>query len=260
LQLQTGAAYQLQVPVDVYLKGRQSPYRQTVSMAGKKQRFSVMVPGKPLAVDVDPRFDLFRRLDSRELPAALSQGLGAERPLLVLPSKGKPEIVAGFKKLAKQWQQRQLPSLEVVTDDTLDQLPADRSVWLVGWNNRFRDILTTPLRRHEVFITSESFSINNKKYRKDLFSALLTARHPRNKNNTLLWLNAANPAAIPGLARKLPHYGKYSYLVFEGEAPDNVAKGQWSVTDSPMRVVFDKKQFDFSASSKPRQPLIMPSR
>ena len=41
-------------------------------------------------------------------------------------------------------------------------------------------------------------------------------------------------AAIPGLARKLPHYGKYSYLLFEGEEPTNVAKGEWETDTSPL--------------------------
>jgi hypothetical protein len=50
------------------------------------------------------------------------------------------------------------------------------------------------------------------------------------------WLVADPLAAAPGLARKLPHYGKYSYLGFEGEAPENVIKGQWPTTDSPLVV------------------------
>ena len=51
---------------------------------------------------------------------------------------------------------------------------------------------------------------------------------------TLGWLAAADPAALPGLARKLPHYGKYGYLVFTGAAPDNRLKGQWPPGDSPL--------------------------
>ena len=43
-----------------------------------------------------------------------------------------------------------------------------------------------------------------------------------------------NPAAFPGLARKLPHYGSYSYLAFSGNAPTNMLKGQWGVVDSPL--------------------------
>ena len=43
---------------------------------------------------------------------------------------------------------------------------------------------------------------------------------------------ADNPAALAGLARKLPHYGKYSYVAFKGDEPTNDAKGQWPVLGS----------------------------
>jgi hypothetical protein len=40
--------------------------------------------------------------------------------------------------------------------------------------------------------------------------------------------------ALPGLARKLPHYGKYSLLGFEGDEPANTAKDTWPVVASPL--------------------------
>ena len=40
-------------------------------------------------------------------------------------------------------------------------------------------------------------------------------------------------SSLPRLGQLVPHYGKYSYLVFAGAK--NVAKGQWEVTQSPMR-------------------------
>ena len=69
---------------------------------------------------------------------------------------------------------------------------------------------------------------------------------------------APGPAAGPGLGRKLPHYGKYSYLGFEGEEPTNVIKGQWPASDSPLRV--DLRQTGDSAAlsalrSPPRRAL-----
>ena len=48
------------------------------------------------------------------------------------------------------------------------------------------------------------------------------------------WLAAGETATLPGLARKVPHYGKYGYLVFTGTAPDNQLKGQWPPNDSPL--------------------------
>jgi hypothetical protein len=50
------------------------------------------------------------------------------------------------------------------------------------------------------------------------------------------WVASADPKAVPGLARKLPHYGKYSYLAFDGKAPANRLKGQWPVQDSRLMV------------------------
>ncbi len=48
------------------------------------------------------------------------------------------------------------------------------------------------------------------------------------------WVAASPAAAIPGLARKLPHYTRYSYLGFKGPEPDNVAKGMWQPLSSPL--------------------------
>jgi hypothetical protein len=50
------------------------------------------------------------------------------------------------------------------------------------------------------------------------------------------WIVVEPEAAFPGMVRKLPHYGKYSYLAFEGPEPTNVVKGQWDIEGSPLLV------------------------
>ena len=64
----------------------------------------------------------------------------------------------------------------------------------------------------------------------------IVRRHPGNLEKAIGWIFADGSAPLPGLGRKLPHYGKYSYLGFEGDEPANVLKGQWTATDSPLRV------------------------
>jgi hypothetical protein len=59
--------------------------------------------------------------------------------------------------------------------------------------------------------------------------------------------------ALPGLARKLPHYGKYGYLGFEGPEPTNVAKGEWLVARSPLSILV--KQPDGQVVDVPRATL-----
>ena len=67
-------------------------------------------------------------------------------------------------------------------------------------------------------------------------SAVIVRRHPGNLEKAIGWIFADGTVPLPGLGRKLPHYGKYSYLGFEGDEPVNVLKGQWTATDSPLRV------------------------
>ena len=67
-------------------------------------------------------------------------------------------------------------------------------------------------------------------------SLVVIRRHPRNIEKAIGLLIVEPAAAFAGMARKLPHYGKYSYLAFEGEEPTNVVKGQWSAGGSPLVV------------------------
>jgi hypothetical protein len=40
----------------------------------------------------------------------------------------------------------------------------------------------------------------------------------------MMFIAADLPGALSGLSRKLPHYHKYSYLVFEGAEPANAQR------------------------------------
>jgi hypothetical protein len=42
-------------------------------------------------------------------------------------------------------------------------------------------------------------------------------RNLENKDMAILFIATDIPEALPGLGRKLPHYHKYSYLIFEGD-------------------------------------------
>ncbi|MEZ6019886.1 MAG: hypothetical protein R3F17_07220 [Planctomycetota bacterium] len=59
-------------------------------------------------------------------------------------------------------------------------------------------------------------------------------RNPRNNEQVIGLLTVDPVEAAPGLQTKLPHYGKYSYLAFEGAEPTNTVKGQWPTSQSPL--------------------------
>ena len=258
-QLQKNTTYKLNVPVRVYLDGDNGVVEQMVAIKEKQQLVSFDVPDKPVVIDVDPAFDVFRRLDSREIPSAISQGFGDDKPLLVLPAKDDPKRLTAYVKLAKQWQQRYSQQMEIINESELKQLPTDRSIWLVGWNNKFRDRVIDSLKDQNLQLTKDALQLGDKSFANDRHAFLMTTRHPKNREKTLLWLSSENINAIPGLTRKLPHYRKYSYLVFEGDGPSNIVKGQWDVNDSPMRVVLDKAALGTIERLAPRMALVPPS-
>ena len=94
---------------------------------------------------------------------------------------------------------------------------------------------------------------------RDRHAVVVMARHPANPDQALGWLAAGQAAALPGLGRKLPHYGRYSYLAFTGEEPANMLKGQWPVVHSPLSVKLLQESGVTTAGSEmclaPRAPL-----
>jgi aminopeptidase N len=228
-QSQAGPVYHLRVPVAVQLKGRPQAWQAVVELTHKHQTIQMTVPARPWRLAVDPQFDVFRRLDRGELPPSLGEAFGAESLLIVLPSAAPQPLRDAYAQFARVWVEDD-SNVEIRWDKELPQLPAGRAVWLLGWQNRFLAQLGRDLRG-QMSLSATDATMGDRSFHPDEQSLVLTARHG---GAPLMWLGCDNPAAFAGLARKLPHYGSYSYLAFEGDAPTNIFKGQWRVTNSPL--------------------------
>lgn len=260
-QTQAGEPYRLQVPVAVTLAGEDMAVESHIVLEQKKQTFELEFANRPVRIDLDPRFDVFRRLDSREIPAALSQGFGAEKPLLILPAHENKSILDAYRALAANWQKTQASPLEIVTDDQLKTLPEDRTVWILGWQNRFAGRVLKNLSGRDVSYRSGQLQLNHKRYPQADHAVVLTARQSANPEKTLLWVAADTPQAIAEIASKLPHYRKYSYLVFKGNELTNIDKGQWPVLQSPLsQPVTQKDGFKIDAAHAAHAGITKPRR
>jgi hypothetical protein len=238
-QIQPGAAYRLRVPVAVTLEGREQAYQTTFKLDTKQLGLELIVPGRPLRFDIDPEFDLFRRLDRAEIPPALSGLFGAERVTIVLPSTADDSQREGYRRLADSWKTAQPGEVDVVSDHELTTLPLDRAVWVFGWENRLRPVVASALAEQAVVVTDSVARIGTVELKRANHSVVLVSRHPANPASAVGWLAVDRVAALPGLARKLPHYGKYGFLGFEGDDPTNRVKGEWRIARSPMSVAVE---------------------
>ncbi len=232
-QTQKEAPFDLSVPVAVLFAD--SVHFEKVRLNSRQASYSFTYAARPASVEVDPQFHVFRRLHPNEIPPALSKIFGAKKILIVLPDntdKNSP-----YTKLAALWSKSRSKDVQVKKASQVRQIPADRSVWIFGKDNPFVTQLKTQLKDYDAQIASNFVRLEKTTAVYPNNCIVVSARHPRNPSAVLVWLTIGDKAAVNGLARKLPHYGKYSYLVFTGDEPTNVTKGQWPVVNSPLTAV-----------------------
>ncbi|MGD2020403.1 MAG: M1 family aminopeptidase [Thiohalocapsa sp.] len=227
-QIQDDAPYPMTVPVVVHSE-RGTPREVTATFNQRAARFEAKLATRPVRVAVDPQFDTFRELLPEESPASLSNLFGAEQGLMVLPASASATLQRAYRNLALSWQQGH-PEWEITEDTVLGSLPEDRAVWLFGWENTFVEELAAAAGADWALDADARSLTLAGEQQSDVSVALAAGDAVR----PLGWVAAATPSAVPGLARKLPHYGKYGYLTFTGDAPENQLKGQWPPGDSAL--------------------------
>lgn len=254
LQKQANDPYHLRIPMAVTLENDPRARMELVSMDRRRQTVELIFDKRPMRLDVDPGYDLFRKLDRREVPPALSQLFGARKITIVLPAAATEQRLAAYRRFTRRLQSSGPETSVAILDRDLDGLPSDRSVVVLGWSNRFRAASAKALNDYGVKHLSDGVAVAKQTLDPQNHSVVLTTRHPANPEQVLVWIAAGPDQALPGLARKLPHYHKYSYLAFTGNEPRNVAKGRWPVYDSPMTVLFGGEKED-RAALPPKAPL-----
>jgi aminopeptidase N len=228
-QVQPGRLFALDVPV--IIKTDKGVETRTVSMPSDSARVDVSfdLKGPAQRVEIDPQFQVYRRLSPYEIPPSLSKAFGAKKTLIVMSAQSAP-VHAG---LAKAWSQ---DGVETVIDDQLDSLPADRAVWVFGANNKFAPVVAQMLKPYRASLDAAGLRMTNATYEAQGRSLVVGVRDPHNPDSVVIYVSASSEAAANALARKLPHYGRYSWLVFAGDEATNEAAGEWPVGDTPLAV------------------------
>jgi aminopeptidase N len=248
-QTQDGPAYRVEVPLVVQDAGGVSAH--VVSMTGRTAAVEIAATTRPLALHVDPYFDVFRRLDPRETPPSISQIFGEPRVLAVLPSRAPAATLTAYRELLKGWETG-THRIDVRLDSDVRDIPADASVWLLGRDNG----LIAPLFSDSpgVAIEQDGLRLDGQAVPAAAHTAVAIVRHPGSAEKVVGWIVVDPLEALPGLGRKLPHYGRYSYVAFEGTEPANTFSGEWRQADSPLRVDFRAGTTDVALAPLPPDP------
>ncbi len=223
--------YQLYIPIR-FSGGSDTAI--TVLMQKEREIFTFKLSSKPEKIWVDPEFDVFRKLDATEIPPALSQTFGAQNSIIVLPSAADSVIYVGYKNLAEKWQTSE--AIVIKSDqDIEDNDLTDKAMWIFGNMNKLIPQFKVSLPRGTEF-RDDNWIIHGQEFTTAEHSIVLTARHPDNPDLSWTFIHVNNINDLPDIGRKLPHYGKYGYLVFKGS--QNIFKGEWELEASPLIVSY----------------------
>ena len=198
--LEQGApAYALSVPLAVRSAGGEITRR--VELSRERGSAVLELPAEPLAVALDPELRLMRRLAAAEAPPILRDAMLAQHPALVVPT-ADAAVQAAARALAARLLER--ADAEPASSSTLlvAGLHADIDAWLAGEGLAARPALLAATRGS---------------------AQVWTAR--AGDGRILVLVSARDAQSLAALARPLPHYGRDSYLVFEGARM--LARGTW---------------------------------
>lgn len=225
--VQGGTPFDL--PAVLRIDTESGPVEQMLSLHGSRTPFSIRTSGRPAAVELDPEAHLFRRLHPEEIPAAVNSVRGAAAPLVVVAkSAGR----AGADTARMLVRAMGLGQARILEEDRVDPAGLD-GVDLVyigfpGGESPFPRALA-PVR-----LSADAFSIAGRKFSDPADTFFGVFNRPDAPGRVAALLFPVHPRFGPLVARKVSHYGRYSFLAFQQGR--NAEKGVWPVTASPLIV------------------------
>lgn len=202
---QQAPVYHLRVPLTV--RTRQGDEVRVLDLKQERQTFTLDVRNRPVEVLLDAELRLFRRMSPDEAPPILRQVMVDQTAVTVLLADN-PESKTVVAALANKLQGRE-PTV-ISEAEILPKAP----VMVIGLQSQ----VDAWLVRHQLPAQPEIL--------RDKGSAQAWTAS-RADGAMLAVVSARDTAALSALMRPLPHYGRQSYVVFDGVKV--IDKGAWKV-------------------------------
>ena len=180
--------FQMTLPVTIYF--RDSTLPDTIIIAAKENSFDLDLPEKPQKVVLDENYDIARGISKDEYPPVIARLLGDDKIIIAVPDKGKEiyeSIIADFEGRGAV--------AKAAKDITIADIEAN-SIIIFGIDNPLALRLCGPLASGDA-----GFYLTMKD-------------NPWNPEKVIAVFHGVSKDEADAAFRKIPHYGKYSRLLF----------------------------------------------
>jgi len=216
-------------PAAVAVETGEGTLTQIVSVNGKQTPLRFTVATMPTAVALDPEANVFRRLFPQEIPASVNAIKGAESVTVIVSADAGS---AGRQAAQMLVRSMGLSQARIVDEVVFSQAASGGgSRVYIGFPT---DASMLPDAHGPVTLHPDRFSVAGQKFDEPTDTLFGVFRDPNFPGAVVAILYPVHSRFGPLVARKVTHYGKYSYLAFS--AGQNAAKGVWPVVSSPLIV------------------------
>jgi hypothetical protein len=224
--------FELEVPLE--LETAKNPVRTVISSRTASVPFTLQASAPPLRLTADPDINLFRRLAPSEIPATVNSIRGSTSLIVVASRNLPPDTLAAAKLLLAGLGREETPVQR--EDEVTPQMLRGHDVLFLGAPSKGELGGSYP---SGLIISKDSFVLNGRPYQEPGAALFAALPHPNDPERTAAVFLPLSASAAGAAARKIPHYGRYSYLAFDGGV--NREKGTWPVTRSPVIFNFGKQ-------------------
>ncbi len=219
-------------PLVLALDTREQTIIRKIDVSGQTTSFELNSDQQPQKLTADPDDDIFRRLSPPEIPPAVNAFKSSPSVITVLAESLDPEIIKAAGTLVLSLG---LKHNRIITENELSrQLLAESDILMIGRPRRKDLLQKLPAR---VTIRPKSFSLDDRLYDKPSDTFFGVFEPPETTDRLVALFMPLSSRYADTVARKITHYGKYSYLAFNGDK--NLAKGFWPVKTSPLVYIWN---------------------
>ena len=182
----------MQIPILVKTMSGNHLFKQ--KLESSSQDFSLALPDRPLEFIIDPGYTLLRMLSNEEQRPVWSRFLGAENKLIILANKADREkyqpILASLQKYE--------PTI-ITSENVTNKELSENNLLFLGTDQLALRSIFGQVKHDENSVTID------------------VRNNPLNTSYVAVIMSDNSTSPSPSVARRLKHYGKYSYLVFKGD-------------------------------------------